>query len=316
MSAKLHLNKFALALAALILVRATYGYYQLGTVLDPDFGLYTKPGLGIWPSPGGRALAYFGTDIFARISIGCAALATYVVCSYGGRLAGLAFAFLPLTIWLDYASVDTPALAIFLVGVIFSRTSLTGIASLVHFQLAPYALADLVRKGTWRATVAAGFLSFVFLIALMLTPYSGIVYGIFNPMNIVTYGIIGMPLVWLQLGILIVLSKRRLLVLGTALVAAIECGAQQHSNPRYFLLAFALGCIYLRSAELHSITRAAVGFARVTTKKPTGLVLHRPVLSDLHPTRNRAEQQSGASRLDKTFMRERVGYVPEVRRHD
>lgn len=248
-------------IAALVLTRTGVAFFGHGNKLVPDFSLYTQGGVGLWPTPTGRFLGMFGQTFFGGLSVVSAGAITFMI----GLIArswvpALLFAVYPLALWVDFASIDNVALAVFLLGVLV-HPAFYAVGASLHLQLVPYAFAAIVMRGKKAACSIAAFLALITVIALLLTPYSALVYRLASPVPLVTHGFVENWSTWIMLTPLILLSTRRTLVLTSALLAAFECGLQHHASPRYFMLTLALGCIYF---DRQRVTRWAQRGTRVS----------------------------------------------------
>jgi hypothetical protein len=260
-------DRLVLVVAVLVAARAELAWALLRLRAEPDFGLYTQGGLGLFPSPLGRALGAAGAPAFALLGAAAAGLAVLFVAQLAAAhgtdplRAALLFALLPLG-WLTAAAgADSLGLAIFLGGLVlvrrgFGRRGVLAISAgvLTHAQLAPFVLVSGVRWSR-AALLTVVPIAIVCVVSLLLTPYSGVVVQLGQP------AAVGAFLVAFVIGGLLVLAaspttSSTWLAVG---IAAAECGAQHHFQARYFLPAFALACASSVSPACH-----AVRFFRVT----------------------------------------------------
>lgn len=249
-------------------VRAALSWMLLRFRAEPDFSSYTKGGIGLYPSPIGRLLGIVGPGDFAMLSAIGAGICVYLVAllavTYGrdGWHAALYFVVLPIGWLTAAASVDAPALALFLAGALYVRRrefrsarTFTAAAMLTHLQLVPFVLVGGVRWS--RSAIATALpVAAVATVSLLLTPYAGVVE------RLVTIGFVGEAtyalLVGGTLALLptVVVGRAARAAYVAAAIAAVECGAQHHFQARYFLPAFAIACATARRSEAVDLVAA------------------------------------------------------------
>jgi hypothetical protein len=258
----------ALILAVFTTGRALWSYFvhDPALIMIPDFGLYAQGGFGLYPSPVGRALGAFGPEVFAAVSALSAGAVVLLVAVLARQAAGspgwaaAAGSSMPAALYLGYAGIDPIGLALLLgsvaarpgyrgarssagrsaglrtapVASIFGgRAVLAVLAGLTHLSLAPFALL-LLPRATWPARLALGLFAAILTGSLLLTPYSGIIYGAFRP-DALTAGALGLlAFAGLALPALILGRWNRLVGLAL-LVGLAECVAQAHLQARYLL---------------------------------------------------------------------------------
>lgn len=227
--------------------RGLHAWWAHEHQLIPDFALYTQGGVGLFPSPLGRAIGALGPNVLGTASAVAGGLSVALV-GYLARsaLAAWLFGLLPLTLWLSFASVDGIGLALILAAFGSSSAVLAGVAAAVHLQLTPFAMAYLVVRGGWKSTAAAMGLLAIVVPAMLMTAFSGLVYQALDLPGMVRHGLIGCWPAVLTVGLVVLVSARRGVVLGSTFLAAAECAVQHHANPRYFLLPVALACSTLK----------------------------------------------------------------------
>ncbi len=225
--------------ASLIAWRSWHAWIDHRQRMIPDFDLYTQGGFGVWPTIPGRALGALGPENFARLSIIAGALAVFIACarSRSPVLAALGLVLSPASLYLAYAGIDPIGLLLFVVAAVGCRTLPVAVAAAAtHYALLPYVLLELYRRRP-NPVVAATVLCVLAVpvaIALTITPYSGLIYGLLD-WRILPYSIIGVGagvalggLLWLFVSP----SKR---IIAPFLVGGLLCGVQTHVQARYLL---------------------------------------------------------------------------------
>lgn len=229
-------------LAMLAFLRGADGWRR-GLYLVPDFAAYTAGGLGLYPSPLGRALGAAGSEGFALVSaVGFAGVvvAVSIAANRAGRsgvFAAVLASVLAGSLYLAYAGIEAPSLALLLLGLGGVAPWLfVPIAAGMHLSLAPFALLVLPRS-TAAGRAALILLGMVVTAALVFTPYRGIVAeaslraGLWG----VVLGVFAAFPAWL-------VCKFDRTVGFAALVGASECVATGAPDARYFLPAALLLC--------------------------------------------------------------------------
>lgn len=285
---------FVLLLAAVLAGRSAGGYFGDGLIMLPDFQLYTQGGLGLFPSPLGRALGFFGPLPFALISIFAAGVCLFAVALAARRaggspaLAALCFFLSPASLYLAYAGIDSIGLALLLLA--FAGVAsywLLPAAALTHLSLLPFTMLRLPRSLAARAslTVVAGCA----ITSLALTPYAGILTGLFHsgaPEAMASGFLVG-----------ILLSLPALFFVGNRLpgpwvvalmIGVLECGLQHHLQARYLLPAAAIINVYvIVPAWLKAMTSRVLPSSALRTSTTSAAPTPRVPLHilDARPTR-------------------------------
>lgn len=252
--------RLAYLLALLTAGRCWWTWQRFGYTMEPDFSLYTQGGLGLFPSPLGRALGALGAQPFAAAST-VAAGAVVVLCALLARrlggsasLAALLAALIPATLYLGYTGIDPIGLAVLLAAILWHSSLLGVTAALLHLSLAPFALL-LLPRSTWPARFALVAFSGLLVACLLLTPYSDIVYGLFNPDALTAAALGGLAFLAIAAPALLLVQANRLVWLAATFGVA-ECVAQHHLQARYLLPAAFLSCCG-RRRDLRSLTASA-----------------------------------------------------------
>lgn len=233
-----------LACVALFVAAASvYVSAVLGVHLQPDFNLYVRGGIHLYPSPIGTAIGSLGPRVLEVVSALCSALSIALVGIIARQrravVASLstfaAFAFLA-------GGVDSIAALLVLLGYAAAsgrfRAPLLVVAALVHPAAAPFALLRLRLR--WALPLACGAIA-----ALVLTPYGGIFAGGLASLvgvggyALLAFGLLVLPLVAL-LGGRCFTSWLPLALLG---IAALESGAEHHLQLRYGLPAVLVAAV-------------------------------------------------------------------------
>ncbi len=239
--------------AGLVAWRSWHAWVNHRQRMIPDFDLYTQGGLGIWPTIPGRALGALGPENFARLSIMAGALAVFIACarSRSPVFAALGLVLSPASLYLAYAGIDPIGLLLFVVAAVGYRTLPIAVAAATtHYALLPYVLLELYRRRP-NPVVAATLLCVLAVpvtVALTMTPYSGLVYGLLD-WRVLPYSILGVGagvalggLLWL----FVIPTKR---IIAPFLVGGALCGVQTHVQARYLLPA-----VFLLALEAESPT--------------------------------------------------------------
>ncbi len=280
--------RFAVVLALLVVVRSAYGYLELELVMQPDFSLYTQGGFGLYPSPAGRLLGAAGALPFALVSVAAAGVCVLAVALAARRRgfspagAALLFSLSPASLYLAYAGIDSIGLALLLLAVAGVGASWSlPLAALTHLSLVPFALLKLPRSLAARAlfVIVAGCA----LLALALTPYAGVLTGLFHPDALEAMA--------LGLGVVLLLSLPALLFVRrvpalwfvAAGVGVLECGLQHHLQARYGLPAAAVAAIHVERpawARLPVVVRSGLHNHAMRKKMKPALSTPAPKCSD------------------------------------
>jgi len=168
-------------------------YQGARAVLVPDTASYAQGGLGLFPSPIGRALGYFGTDVLAVwSSIGCGVCVCLVIImgrrlGSSGIAGGVLALLLPMGWWMFFTGVDSLGAGLMLGGFLASHRSgwWFGLAGLTHSALIPL---TLVRLWKYSPLIILGG-----ILMLILTPYSlevdpaSLAGGLINALIIVAF---------------------------------------------------------------------------------------------------------------------------------
>jgi hypothetical protein len=252
-------------------LRALYGWYGYRANISPDFGLYLRGGLHLYPSPLGVALGSFlGVSGLVLLSALAAAAVPLWVSRYSSGYVALAcVTFLPLGWITFFAAIDWIAAALFLFAWCNrgSRVGKVGlcVACLLHFALVPVLLALAVRRylsvrsspalwGTFGLLLVP--LVSASLLVLLVTPYGGIAGHFASPLRVVYYAVITAVVAggaWQAVAILPWVRVHGSAFLADGVVAfavgALEAGAQLHSQARYCFVGFVLLCSALRQVN-------------------------------------------------------------------
>lgn len=238
--------------------RALVGWLVLDATLIPDTELYAAGGLGLFPSPIGRALGAFGVvGLGVATVVGSAALpylaARLATRAGGGALFAAAVAFAtPLALWSMFVGVDAIGAALFLAACVAGLehrygwlVAFAALAVLTHLAVLPLVvLLVLVVASSWahRLVGLAVLAAFAGLV-LAFTDYGPVVYSLDDPAAIAKVG--GLTLLIAFLPYVVALRRllsasdlRPLLVacaLGTAFAAGLVGAAERQSNARYAL---------------------------------------------------------------------------------
>ncbi len=245
------------------LLRALSGWEVWRANLSPDFYLYTHGGPRFYPSPLGTllgSLAGVGGMVILS-ALAAAAIPVWVSYYSSGVLPLVAATFLP-ALWLTaFAGIDWIAVTIFLVAwcnreVRLGKVGLA-VACLLHFALVPVLLAMLARRlgirwgyATW---LTFGFLTICSFIALLLTPYAGILAHLTHPHRVFWYALttaVTAGLCWQAVSLLpgVEVHGNRFMSDGVLAftAGALEAGVQLHSQVRYCVPGLLLLCLTLR----------------------------------------------------------------------
>lgn len=246
--------KLGLVAVVFVAARSAWGYFGLELVMLPDFALYSSGGLGLFPSPLGRLLGSLGPAPFAVVSVVGAGVCTLAVgLAARARGASMAwacwlFALSPASLYLAYAGVDAPALALLLLAFgsrhTLGRAAGVTLAALTHLSLVPFALL-LGRRG-YAGWLAGSVLGLVALGSVLLTPYSGVVFGILEPGALTAMGLGALVGLGLSLPALLFVGRPPLAWWFALAVGVLECGAQHHLQARYLLPAAAIAAASAR----------------------------------------------------------------------
>lgn len=247
------------ALAALSGARAAVGYLVFGATLTPDTGLYAAGGIGLFPSPFGRAIGNLGEPGIAALNVVACVLLVVAVAQgaakVGGRpwLAALVVVACPLSWWTMFAGVDTIAAALIVAGFAHGRGALPVqwfAAVLFHLQALLVVLSYLIvahrRLALW---LAVGGLALC-----LATPYRGLVLDL-SPFVATTSALVTV-LVFALCMLPLFFSGRVALVMtvpaiaGGALSAGLCASAAFETNMRYMLPAVAIGAMWAGRARV------------------------------------------------------------------
>lgn len=234
------------AFSLLAAARTLWGWLTLHATWTPDFDEYTKGGIGLYPSPLGRAIGASGALPYLNVAacLLLPMLAAVLAKRNGGRawLAAFGCSLAPLA-WVGaWASVDMIAVCLLMVAVYYhghnekTAAVFAVLATLTHWALMPFALLIFVRKRDLRILIPVGIVLFIPAVATLLQTKYGDqadkfalargIYGFFVTLALV--GLLAVAWLWPFL-------RDRGIVLAWLVVAAAEAGFQNHVHIRYGL---------------------------------------------------------------------------------
>jgi len=251
-------SRWVWLISALSGLRALIAWLVLDAVLIPDTALYAQGGLGLFPSPLGRALGAFGP-----VGLGVATvvasfflpyLAARIARAAGGApvlAAGIAL-LTPLALWSMFVGVDALGAALLLAALashlehrVRWAVAFAALAVLAHLAVLPLVLVlVLVLIRSWAYRIAALAALAVFAAGVLrLTAYGGNLAALREPASIVKVGILTLGIAFLPylvaLRRLLTASELRpllvALALGTALAAGYVGAQERRTNARYAL---------------------------------------------------------------------------------
>lgn len=254
--------KLTIALAFFVVLRSTWGYYDLGLTMQPDFQLYTVGGIGLFPSPIGRLLGALGPDIFAIISILASAVCVIAValiarrCKLAPGLAATLYVISPASLYLSYAGIDAIGLALLLLSIAGVASKwLLPLSALTHLSLVPYVLVTLPRTLAAYATTIT--VTFTALAALLMTPYSGVIFGILHPDALQAMALGFLLGIGLSLPALFFVRRVPGIYYAALAIGVFECGVQHHLQARYLLPAAAIAATQVQAPAWLRVPRKA-----------------------------------------------------------
>ena len=282
-----------LAAAVLVAAHSLWTWLAHGIAIQPDFDYYTQGGLGLFPSPIGRALGSLGPHWFASMSIVASGVCVYAVARRAERptLAAWLFAVSPATLQqLSYAGIDPIGFALLLLAFAGIRPmSMAVLAAMTHLTLIPFALLQFARSGTRARWAGIGAVVAIAALGFLFTPYRGIVESNVGSTMLAAF-VVGLAVgVLVSLPALLVVRPSRLWLLAVV-IGATECALVLHVQPRYLLPAAALAAIGpVRPAVARFAERVwRLGKLRVDARLALPLRGIERVSGKLRPARERA----------------------------
>lgn len=250
-----------LVAAGLVTATATYGWFGQQLRMLPDFDLYTQGGLGLYPSPLGRAIGALGPDVFAFVSIASTAACVFAVAAMSRTPALAAWLVVasPAALYLAYAGIDSIGLALLLLGLSAELRSSSGArrssgprsgvgarwvaaAALAHLSLVPFALVELLRRSTPAARLAALGVAIPAALALAMTPYAPVLWLWMQWDSLPAAALGAAAGLALSFPALLVVRPPRYWLFAM-FVGVVECALQVHLQARYFLPAALIACM-------------------------------------------------------------------------
>jgi len=252
------ISRWVYVACALAGLRSFVAVAFLGAVLEPDTGIYAQGGLGLFPSPVGRALGAFGVVGLAVATVAASAalpwLAARIALQVGGSptLAAVVALLTPLALWSIFVGVDALGAAFVLAGVLAHlrgrpthAIAWAALAAATHLATLPLVvLLVLVVVPRWRErlVVVAIFAAFAALV-LAVTPYGGNLAVLDHPADIAKVGVLTVLLALLPYSVATKRLLRRTqlrpllvaLAAGTAAAAGFVGGLERQTNARYAL---------------------------------------------------------------------------------
>jgi hypothetical protein len=221
-------------------------------VLIPDTSLYTQGGIGLYPSPLGRAIGLLGEPGLAAFNAAANVVLIYAIAGVARRMGGrpwvgaLVFVVTPLSWWTMFAGVDTIAAALivgaFAWGVGMSHLRWFAGAVLVH----PAALLIVAAYVAVLHRAAAFWLLLVGVLVAVASPYRAVVFDL-DPRTATMTALLTLLLAALTVpfyfgaGAILAVPA----FLGGAAAAGLVSGGAIETNCRYMLPAVAIGSAML-----------------------------------------------------------------------
>lgn len=267
------MNRWVHVLAGLYGARALTAWLWTRAGLDPDTGLYAQGSLGVYPSPGGRLMGLGEGWSLALLNVAaCVALVeavAYFTWKQGGRpiVAAVALSVAPTAVWGMFAGVDAAGVLLLVIGLYGASSWALVAAALTHLSLAPVALGRLAGRLGKRTPAGVAALATVVAastIALLLTPYSGVIrhidIGHAALVGTLTVALVAAPFSPFLRGRLS--GNFALVAGGLWLAAALQSSDRDYTNARYGLALTAVAAIAVstpRRQREHALTHDRSG---------------------------------------------------------
>ncbi len=245
--------------------RPLLGWLIWRAAMQPDASFYAAGGLGLFPSPLGRAIGAGGLWSLALVNVVANGAVAWLIAELAGRrranrLAALgAWLLVPESWWMLQASVDAAGVALLLLGVKLGRTRgrMANVAAmLVHTSTIPVVIAaELLGVGSrlLRAAIVTGALASGILL-LSFTDYNlrGHV-DVWDAAFLTAWTlVVSLVPIFIALPWIVVSAYRKLVLAwtlgGLALAGVVSAATTNDPQPRYLIPALALGCSAFGSA--------------------------------------------------------------------